>query len=328
MKVQTSTTILALKVTVTVAILAYIYVRYVDVDTYSALFFSLDWLVIAGVLVVNIPVRLMMAWQLKLNLDGYGIRSRVGDLFKIQQISTFYAFVLPGDLASGGVSWYLLSRNTEKRAEIASAIIFVRLASLMLLVPLGILGAAMDQRLLSGHSGILFLSAFIILTIFTIPFFAPRFANAYQKIIDAVIQRLPLSSGVSGWMVRTNGAAWAAISRTASMGWQRIASVYIVGILIHVLSAAIVLLMLKACQINMNIYATFYVLAVLALVSLIPATIAGIGLREASLLSILAGDYGAPPENVLLFSLVVLLVMIVFGAMLGGYYSITYRTRP
>jgi uncharacterized membrane protein YbhN (UPF0104 family) len=71
-----------------------------------------------------------------------------------------------------------------------------------------------------------------------------------------------------------------------------------------------------------------WLLALVAIIAMLPLTIGGIGVRDISFVFILQELYGVPAEASLLASMVILLIgSIFFGAILGGYYALTYQSK-
>ena len=60
--------------------------------------------------------------------------------------TTFYALLLPGDLAAGGVFWYKLFRKAEKVYEPMALIIFTRLINTLAMLMIGLVAMWYDSK--------------------------------------------------------------------------------------------------------------------------------------------------------------------------------------
>jgi glycosyltransferase 2 family protein len=84
---------------------------------------------------------------LKVITASQGIELSRRALFRILLAVQFYSLLLPGALAGGGATWLkYLEHGADKRAA-AATVVINRAVALLILVPVGTLGFVLDQRL-------------------------------------------------------------------------------------------------------------------------------------------------------------------------------------
>ena len=87
-------------------------------------------------------------------------------------------------------------------------------------------------------------------------------------------------------------------------------------------------LALITVNIEVPILTATWLVALLTIITMLPITIAGIGVRDISLIFILNKFYAIPPESAVILSTLLLSIgMIFFGVILGGYYAVTFGKK-
>jgi hypothetical protein len=110
---------------------------------------------------------------------------------KTQYISTFYSLILPGDIASGGVTWHLLSKDHGQRIHVASVVIFMRLINLVALIPFAVLGVWLEPGLAAMRIPQLAAIASFAFLILCLPFFSKHAARAAQTVSETILKYFP-----------------------------------------------------------------------------------------------------------------------------------------
>jgi uncharacterized membrane protein YbhN (UPF0104 family) len=86
-------------------------------------------------------------------------------------------------------------------------------------------------------------------------------------------------------------------------------------------------LTLKTAGIDIPIAFTAILTAVLVIIYLLPISFSGLGIRELSLIYLLSFFYKIQAEQALISSMVNLVIAIMAGGILGGYYHSTMKSK-
>ena len=297
--------------------IGYIFYRYVDVShLWTDLTHAhLVWL--SGAVLMHILIRISQAYQTMINVNYYGMGFSLFDITKFQLISSFYAFVLPGDIAGGGVTWRLLSRDNGLRAQAASSIVFLRLLNLSAFVPFAALGFLIEPALEKSGLGIYLLFVTVFLAIFMLPFISHTMGSFVEAIGSRFILALP-------WKRIHEAYAnfWYSVKLISDMPGKLIFSIIWQAVLAQCL--AVVLFYCCALSVGLNVpFSVFlWIRAIVAIIQLLPITIGGLGLREFTFIVLLQKLYHVEPVQATSFSLTVFITTFLLGGIAGAYFVV------
>lgn len=315
--------IFLLKVSITLAILGYIFNTYIDIQVMSTLLGEIDYQLFVIVLLLHYIHRLFIAWQLKISLLPFNIMVSTYTVFKAHLISTLYSFVLPGDLA-GGVTWYLLSKDNGRRAEVASVIIYLKGLNLITLIPFALLGLYFEPKIRQYNIHLYVLVTGGLLLAMLLPFFWSKAAQLAKLIMNYAIEKISPKQ-FSTRFREANENLWNSVEVFRQVPLSFVMGITTLSIITLGISIVLFYVMTLMVNIHLPLSAFAWLLAMMIVIHSLPLTIAGTGLREWSLIVVLKEFYSVPPESSLLFSVVSLLIAIFFGGILGGYYMMTFR---
>ncbi len=264
-------------------------------------------------LAAYLAYRLLFAYQMSFGLAPLGMHLPVSYLVRVTLIAGFYSIVLPGGLLAGGAaSWYKLSRSSGKTVEAAALVVFFRLLNTAVLLAMGLAALALDSQVPSAQArgvGFSLLCGVVILLGLVL---SVRAAGAVGRASRRV--------GDLGWVPNRLRLllheALTAASCIQSMRSRVVAQIVGLSVLLNALSVLVWLLLARAVGIGLSAYTIGWISSFLIIAQLVPVTVAGLGVREASLL-VLLGQYGVPQAQALAFSLLVLSTMII-EATAGG----------
>lgn len=278
------------------------------------------WLLIPAVFVI-LSGYVISAWRFKLILKECAKKFSFAFAFKYTLIGNFFNNYLPGSVAGDIYRVYTLRKSgTDKIFSIYSIILekIIGIFSIILLV--SILFLFTDISLPAYLSSLM-----IILSLFLgfgIIFFILIFL--FRKKIEKIIIRNK----------QVNRNKWAnMISKVFSKIFQVIYSIkkesYIKIFFISVFYQAIVLLfnyiVLYAVGINLNIKILFPVVTLYVILTVLPISYNGVGIREYILMFFLK-EYGVIQEQIALFGIFVLVLNLV-TALIGGYLYIGVKSE-
>ena len=289
---------LTLKVGISAALLALVLSR---VDLGEAIAAAAGLTPAAGVLatVVYFAAHAVNAAKLRVLLPGLSL----WQAWRFTMIAVLFGTALPGQLAGDAVKAFRLARAAPDVGEVTAAVAavavdkIVGMFALLLLTALGL-----------GLNAAIFGQPVVIA------------AGVVTVLIPAALAVL-LSAPLPAWLGKWGQefAAWRTVALTRGALLRSLA----LGIVFQMLSIAAFVILGRALGINLSITAWAVIVGLISVVLLVPVTVAGLGLREGSLVAVLAmlGE-GTGPALALSFSLLALNLL---GAGVGLALDLTGR---
>lgn len=299
----------AVRLVISAAIL-YLIFTLVPVDRVARILAGVDpaWLVLATA--VFLLEQIAVAWRIRVLTDQNGMPLSGRSILGINAIGAFYSVFLPGELVSSAVRWYRMSQPSGQRAEAFAAIGFARLVDTLGLLALGALFWLIDLPttdvtvfyvLLAGFGSLLLL---LVLSLHqplhrrflgllrALPQVRPATVaiNALRKVMDAVTAYRGLSPG--------------AISALVLWTFAR-----------HILSAVSMAFCMIAIGLSVDWLAVVWIKMVVSFVTMLPITLAGLGVREGTLALLLA-PHGVDGAEAVALGFLLLFLRLLFAA--GG----------
>ncbi len=264
-------------------------------------------------------MRFLAAQRMKLLASVHGIKLRAADIFEINVVSSYYGLLLPGSLAGGAVRWYKLSRHQQQGGGALAAIAFDRMSEIIAMLGLGCLFWLIDapsSRVYPAGLGLLaaFLLFFgIVFTAFhaqgfrlmspirrlsrlflAAPLAAPLRAPL-EKLSAAMQQYLGLSIGfflkIAAWSIASQ------LAGTFSFVW-----------------------LARSLDLHAPAVAIGWIRVYAVLLTMLPISISGLGVREGALVLMLA-PYGDTGANAMALSFLRLAGTLLIAG-IGGLYEL------
>jgi hypothetical protein len=232
-------------------------------------------------------------------------------------IATFYSLVLPGDLLAGGVSWYKLSRPDRKYIEAGALLIFFRLVQISCLVFIGLIVALWDPQIGSPEFRTLILFGLFSIIVMWILFFS----NQIVKILDFIVNKV---NGNSSLLIRFYDNVEKLLNtilKFRTLGINRLIFVFSLSLIAQILGLVYSFSLARAVDIQLPFFVIGWISTFVTIIQMIPISIAGLGIREASY-AVLLSDYGISPEQAISFSITIFAVFVIVG-LLGGLFELS-----
>jgi uncharacterized protein (TIRG00374 family) len=257
--------------------------------------------------------RYLWAYQMSLASKPLGLVFALPRLFAIIFISSFYSLVLPGNVLTGGaISWYKLSRSNRKFVEVGALLIYLRLIDTLTLLGIGLVGMWFDTRFSSASFRAIVAAAFFGVILVSLPFFFPGVTRRLERFGQILAGRLPLPQ----WVRNRALAFWSALRAFQALEKRTIALIFGLSLVSHGLGIVLYYLLALAINMRISIVALGWIRSLVGIVQLLPLSVAGLGVREASLVLLLR-QYGVSESLALTFSLAIFGLM-VLGGLIGG----------
>ncbi len=242
-------------------------------------------------------------------------------IFRASAIAAFYSMIMPGML-SMGVKWYLLKKKTGKGTNVLagmaynqfSSIVTMTVFALVVLIvtnPAAIgMNNSRNSQLLPLFCGILL----VVTVLFCLLLLNSRTGGKIISTIGYLLKPLPES-----------------VRQKARLSLEQIALFQVVGWRFHflmmlitgigILAGGMVMYMFaaKAANITVPISVFVWLWPVIYILQRVPISIANLGVREATLATLLP-IYGAAPSKAIMMS-VILFSALVFMAAIGAVFN-------
>lgn len=262
-------------------------------------------------------VRIVATPRMHVIIRNQGLSLSHLRLFRIQLISQYYALMLPGTLAAGGATWLkYVQAGAGKSAAIAAVTLNRGIGTLVMLVTGGV--AWLLDRGLVESAG---MTALVIM--------------CAALILGAIFGRLPWTPSAVQVPSGPSVLGWLRVFAVRLLLFQQVPPkgklIVLLSSLAHELVGALTIWCFAlAVGLSLDLLTVFWIRAALQLVLMAPLHIAGLGLREASLVG-LGVLVGAAPAVALAWSLAIFagsLVVSAVGGLLEANAAARYLSRP
>jgi len=307
----------AVKLAVSGAIFYYIFSRYIR---YEDLLAALKYVrpdLFVYLLVLSLAGRYLSAYQIHYYFKKV-FASRLGTafVFKAQLISSFYGLVLPGDLAGGVITWYMIADKSGEKAASASVIIFLRMLSIITLIAFTAAGLIFEERMLDLNLRMYMTFPAILFLLMFIPFVSFRAATAAKRVTRAILLRTPLPAWRNK-LDRLNGRLWDSVIACTRIDPGVMLWTVVLSVLYHLLLILFTYLLMVMVGIHLPFQVSVWLLGVVNLVQMLPVSLMGMGVRDISIIYLLGKYYQVAPESSLILSTFFLGFSLIF-VLMGG----------
>ena len=306
---------IALQLTFTIVVLILLF-KSINLSTLTQILGSIKIWPLLFSLLITFLMRFLWAYQISITQAPMDMHFSVYAIFRIQMIATFYSLVLPGDLLAGGVSWYKLSRPGRKYVEAGALLIFFRLVQISCLVFIGLIVALWDPQIGSPEFRTLIIIGLLSIIIMWILFFS----NQVIRILDFIVSRVNWDSSFLTSLYDNVEKLLNTILRFRTLGINRLIFVFGLSLIAQSLGLVYFFSLARAVDIQLPFFVIGWISTFVTIIQMIPISIAGLGIREASY-AVLLSDYGISPEQAISFSITIFAVFVIVG-LLGGIFEL------
>lgn len=300
----------ALKVAVTAALLVLLFwridfraiINILDALTLGNWLLNFFWLLCAT---------LIAATKWKLLLPD----QRFSSLLKLTFIGQYYAMLLPGQVAAEAVKAYRLGKGRPNAEKIAASVMIDRITGFLGLLAVAVIGLALNSTGVRQQIFTVVILAIAALLALLFTFHLPWWA----RITAAMGNRGPRAARISGQLHRFL-IAW----KTYAQSPLLILTSVLLGACFQLVAIWINYQIGRELGLQVAISDWCWVFAVVSIVTALPFTLGGLGLRESSFVGSLA-LIGIAPEKAMGLSFAVFSILLA-GAAIGGVLD-WYRTR-
>ena len=251
----------------------------------------------------------LAALQMRSILAAQGMAFSIRQIAGVNMVTTFYGLFLPGYLSGGLIRWHHFSTPQGKRAQALAAMIFSREVELVTTLGFGVVFYFLASASLSARSALittlLTLAIAVLLVLISV-------SAGPHAALRSVLSRLRLPHGVTQRLFKVS-ASMVDFGRNGHHHHLWYLALCMVR---NAFGVAAFVCFARALWIEAPVMDLGWVRAVLDVVLSLPISFAGLGVRDASLVTTL-GHLGVPATTGLAFSFL-LLARTLFLALLGG----------
>ncbi len=253
--------------------------------------------------------RYLAAVQTRLLTRHLGMSLTVRRIFEVGLITRFYALFLPGYLSGGVIRWLRLSRPEKKWSETLASIGFSRLLHTAVVITLGLSFFALDP-VMNGHTSVVIAAAVLLsfLIFFHLLLMGSRAGSILERVMTSPLLLGSLAKGprrVLTTAVEQYREFKGLFLPIAALSCIR----YLLGIVAFLALAA-------ALGLGIGFVSAGWIKSVTHLVGLLPISISGLGVREATLV-VLLGPYSIEAHDAVALALLIFARGMV-SAVIGG----------
>lgn len=300
----------AVKLALAFGLLAYIATA-VPVDALAARFKGMapGWFALAFAL--YIASHFLGAYTLYLLLRPQAMALSVLRVFRVNLAAHFYGLFVPGGaLAGGAIRWYRLGYSTRKMPEVLAALVTSRVLEIVSLGCLALAGWLVDPAPAAGAAVGTALGALLVGSLVVYALLSNR---SLALRLTALLRRLVTSRRV----LRRAGLRFlAAVRDHGKLGAPRHAGLLALSLMRQVVGGGAVYALALGLGLDITLAAVIWVRSLVAVLTMLPVSFAGLGVREAGFILLLV-PYGVEPAGALALSLSVFGLAILM-ATIGG----------
>jgi hypothetical protein len=281
---------------------------------------SAKWQYLMAVWIFTVILFWIRSMKMRLILKKQGCLIFTNTVFGATAATCLYSMILPGILSTG-VKWYILKKGTGKSSNVLCSMIYNQwlimtimtvfgLAALMFTNPASLsISNSTNQRLVPVVCGILLVAIIVV----SFMLLNRRTGGKITKAIAFLLRPWPEKIKQKGLQMLDQIATF----QTAGTGFHlKITAISIIdtligGVIVYILSA-------RAANVNAPVETFIWLCALIYILGRIPISVANLGVREVTLMTILA-NYGVKEPQAFLMSMILFSSLIVMAAIGAGY---------
>jgi glycosyltransferase 2 family protein len=228
-------------------------------------------------------------------------------LLKLNFIGQYYAMLLPGQVAGEVVKAYRLGKGKQNAEQIAASVIIDRITGFLGLLGVGIVGAALNSTAARKQIFCALLFAIVALLALLFFFHLPWWTHLLERVKVRGLRATQILGQLRGLL-----NAWKAYAQSRLL----ILVSVLLGACFQLIAVWINYQIGRELGLQVAISDWCWVFGVVSIVTALPFTIGGLGLREGSFIGSLA-LLGIAPEKAMGLSFAVFSLLLA-GAAIGG----------
>jgi uncharacterized membrane protein YbhN (UPF0104 family) len=299
----------------------------IDLKQFWQAVMSVRWHLLLVIWGLNIVMFWIWSVKMQLILKKLGCYVGMFTLFGANAVTRLYSMVLPGFLSTG-VKWFILRKNTGKGSSVFSSMLYNQISLLLVMAAVGPIAIIIDNPVSLLPRGaearwLLPLIATLLLIVVLL--------SSYLLLSKHIAGKIEIFLKLSPKKFRSKASEvldHIELFRKAPLTFHlmitliTLISVLILAVFIYPLAA-------KAAHITLPLATFVWLCSLIFILGRIPISIANLGVREVTLVGVLA-LYGVGKSEALLMSMVIFsthVFMAVIGALFQLYWAVTVKKK-
>jgi len=289
---------------VAAALLAFVFSR-VPLASVIAAMRGADRALLVLAFISALAVQFFSSARLKVLLEGQGVRLSVWSVFEINLATRFYGLFLPGGNLTGmGIRVLKVSRLEGSVAAAGAAVLADRVIATLVLCMVGVVFWLLQRPHPDVVWPLLFLGCAVALTLVLWLMMRPDALRWLRR-------RIP------GRLTGKLDSIRTALGRFGRLGERVLARALALSVVTHLAGVLCYWLVLASMALGLSPIAGGWIRSVMLFVTLLPISLAGLGVREAGAYLVMR-SYGLDGPTAVTFSLLITLISVVGTGAIGG----------
>jgi uncharacterized membrane protein YbhN (UPF0104 family) len=315
--------LIGLKLAVSVAILGYIFARWVHLQDLAKALGRMDPAMFVSALALTLVVRWLLAAQFRQLAGWFGLKHTILGVMKAHLISSFFSTVAPGEIISSGVSWHYLARGHRAYGRVGGMLVFLKLVGYACLTAFALVALLMEPRLSALGLRRYAVIVAVACAVGLLALLHPGLVRVLLTTGCRLVERLPSSR------LRTLAEhGLETFFSIHALSWRQDVVTVGYAVLINVAGALALGCLFSAAGVQVPWTAWFWLRAVITVIQAVPLSLAGTGVREVTLVYLLGALYHTDPTLTVAASLLILGVNLFYGLAVGGLLLLLDRGAP
>jgi uncharacterized protein (TIRG00374 family) len=299
--------ILLLKFILSAAILVFLFNKIPLMEIGNSLQSAELHLIVIGLIITGFFIYLS-AFETGYLTQVQGIIISTLQIVKIHLVTNFYGLFLPGAISGGAVKWYKLTKFSGK-SDAAAVVVFNRFLEIFMLVFTGII-FSLPVLINIGETQLIIIWL-IILSVLITSYYLILNAKAL-RFFERIVLSFPINEFIKRYVLRF----FTSMHRFRNLTLKDNLEILVLLFSYHSLAIIIYYLFAISLNINISFFDIAWIRSVIGILTLVPISFAGLGVREGSLVY-LFNSYGIPPHSAMAFSFL-LFFKTIFMSISGG----------
>lgn len=258
---------------------------------------------------LTMGTQLLVAWRMRVLTRKQGMRLGSGKLLEINLATTFYRLFVPGGTVGSMAVWaYKLSRADNKTTGAVALIVFDRIVTTIILCLVGI-GFWFLDRPTTGKTTNL---SMIVIMGGLLALYVILFRKETTRLLTVIADSIPLES-----VSRKIQKQLHSLAKYHDLTFRELFYIFVLSLTQHLLGVLAFHILGASLEIPINLVTWGWLRSAIIIATMVPISVAGIGIREGAFLYLLK-PYGVLGDESLALSLLVFAVTVLLSALVGA----------
>jgi hypothetical protein len=285
-----------IKLGIGIAILAFLLAK-VDLNKVGRAITQLDARALFWIWFWFLPGLWCHSLMLQRALLPVGIELRTRDIYKINFQIRFYSLFMPG-AANVLIKWHKLAKLSRQPGQALAVMAFTRILHTFAMLVLVVAGMLMDSRFPWRSLQAIAIGMLLLVSVSMLLATSNRYGRLLDRLAVSVLAPLRQNS----WIRNKLQKLWAFFTHFRRLTTKDLVILLLLVTLGQLLQTLAHVTIARSLGMDITVWTQLWIRGVILICAVVPISVSGLGLREASIVGILT-YYGEPEEAALAYSL-------------------------